>query len=253
MNASSSPLRFFVVAIFLSLALPATLWSQDTIVLKNGTRFVGTITGVSDGMVRQQRQASAGMVESSVPLADVASVNMQDPADLTEAQKLWAAGNAAGARSKLEGLVGRFAGLPAAWIPTATLLLVDSQLETGDTDSAERTLVAFQRAYPDRADSTGLIRAKIAIARNNYIGAKPLLAPILEQALATKLSDTSQSAQFGQAFYLMGRIREQEGDLPGALQDYLRTSVIFFADTNAAARAQERADVLINEKGVNVP
>lgn len=260
MNASSSPARILLGVFFLGLVLgvvrPTPSWAQDavdTVILKNDTRRLGTVTGVSDGLVRLQIQAAAGTVQSTVPLAEVKSVNMQIPAALTEAEALAAQGKVGQARPQLEALVKNFAGLPASWVPRATLLLVDAQLETGDTDAAEATLVQFQRDYPDSAGSTGLIRAKIAIARNNYVGAKPLLAPIIAQAKETNLSDTSQSIQFGQAFYLMGLIREQEGDLSGALEDYLRTSVLFFADQQAATRAQERADVLIKEKGVVVP
>lgn len=256
MKASSSPAGFLLSLFFLGLALPVCAWAQesvDTIILTDGSRRLGNITGVSDGLVRFEIRSQAGSVQSSVPLAEVQSVNMQAPAALTEAEQMAAQGKVGEARPKLEELVNTFAGLPAGWVPRATLLLVDAQIDTGDSDAAETTLVDFQRNFPGREASTGLIRAKIAIARDNYIGAKPLLAPIIEEAKKSKLSDTAQSIQFGQAFYLMGRIREQEGDLSGALEDYLRTSVLFFADKQTAALAQERADVLINEQGVMVP
>jgi hypothetical protein len=58
---------------------------------------------------------------------------------------------------------------------------------------------------------------------------------------------------YGQAFYLMGLIHEHEGNLPAALQDYLRTVTLFFEDPATTAKARERADFLINEKNVVVP
>ena len=42
----------------------------------------------------------------------------------------------------------------------------------------------------------------------------------------------------------MGEIKENEGNLPGALEDYLRTVTLFYYDRVAVAAAQERADAL---------
>jgi hypothetical protein len=48
-------------------------------------------------------------------------------------------------------------------------------------------------------------------------------------------------------------IKEQSGDLPGALEDYLRTVTIFPEDRVAAAVAQASADSLRREHGTTVP
>lgn len=258
MNASSSPARFRVAvvlalgAVLAVMPLASLSHAQDTIVLRNGQKRMGKVTGVADGLVRIETQAASGVVQGTVPLAEVQSVNMQTPADFEAAQQAWKAGQAQQARAKLEPLVKNFNGLPASWVPEATLLLIDAQIETGDPNAAEQTLVEFQRNYPGRAESTGLMRAKIAVGRKNFVGAKPLLAPILEQSKTARLADTSQSVEFGQAHYLMGQIREREGDLSGALEDYLRASLLFFGDAAVAERARQRAEALI-EKGVTVP
>ena len=58
----------------------------------------------------------------------------------------------------------------------------------------------------------------------------------------------------GRAFYVSGQIKEQSGDLPGALEDYLRTVAIFPEDRVAAASAQERADAIRKDNGaITVP
>jgi hypothetical protein len=257
MKASPTPGKFpalLLCGIFLLPACFTELHAQHSITLRDGSRREGTITGISNGNVRIQTQIEGrGQIEASVALTDVTAATMEAPEALEQAEKLRLEGNAAGAAARIEPLVNSFLGLPVPWVQRATLLLVDAQLEQGQTDAAEQTLVKFRTAYPDSGDATGLIQAKIAVARKNFVGAKPLLAPILTEAEQTNLADTAQSVRFGQAFYLMGQIREQEGDLPGALQDFLRASTIFYADTATASRAQERADILAGEKNVVVP
>jgi hypothetical protein len=254
MNASPTLGKILLPAVAAICLLPLLTHGQDVVTLKDGSKRQGAIVGVDGTNIRLATEVQdRGRVQTTVPLAQVASVAMNPPADLLAAETDWQGGDAAAAVAKLEPLVKGFSGLPAAWVQRATLLLIDTLLETGKTDQAEAALVAFQTAYPESADSTALIRAKIAVARNNFVGARPLLEPIVQQAKDTNLADTTQSIKFGQAYYLMGQIRESTGDLPGALEDYLYASTIFFADATTASRAQSRADILTNEKNIVVP
>lgn len=246
--------RLLIPVLALFLVSPMTLSAQDSVTLKNGQRREGKITGLSGGNIRLAISAQgAGTVESSVPLAEAKSVNMEAPADWNKARELWEKGQAAETARILTPLVGSFLGLPVPWVKQAAVLLVDARLETGDDAGAEKVLADFAAAYPDADDLTPLLRAKLAIKRNNFVGAKPLLAPLVEQGSQTKLADSSQSVTYGQAFYMMGLIHEQEGNLPAALQDYLRTTTLFFEDAATTAKAKERADILINEKNIVVP
>lgn len=257
MNASNYQSRFTflrIISIFCFLLALGNLSAQDSMKLKNGTRREGKILGLSKGMIKiQSDTGGAGKVESTVPLADVEVVSMNPPPALADAEKNWSAGNASAVVSGLEPLVNTFSGLPVPWIQQATLLLVDAQVETGALDAAEKTLIAFQQAYPGTENVAGLLRAKLAVGRKNFVGAKPLLLPIIEEAGKVNLADTAQSVRFGQAYYLMGQIREKEGDIPGALQDYLYASTIFFADATTAVKAQKKADALQKEKNAIVP
>jgi hypothetical protein len=227
--------------------------AQDSVTLKNGSRREGQIVGVSGGTVRIAIQSPNGIVETSVPLADVQSASMQAPSAFEDAKKLLARGNVAAGSAKLAPLVEKFLGLPVPWVQSATIALMGAQIDSGDLASAEKTLEAFNRAYPDASDLTSLLRARLAIGKGNFIGAKPLLAPIVAQGEQTKRADSQQSKLFGQAFYLMGQIREKENDLPSALQDYIRVTTLFFDDESVARKAQERVDFLTGEKKVIVP
>jgi hypothetical protein len=42
----------------------------------------------------------------------------------------------------------------------------------------------------------------------------------------------------------MGQVKESEGDLAAALEDYLKTVTLFYYDRTAVASAQEKADAL---------
>jgi hypothetical protein len=245
--------RLLPLAALLTFGL-ASLPAQDSVTLKNGQRREGKITGVSNNTIRIAISAQgAGTVESSVPLAEVQTVSMEAPADFAKARTAWQNGQAAETVKFLTPLVNGFLGLPANWVKQAAVLLVDAQLAAGDDAAAEKGLADFNKAYPDATDLTPLLRAKLAIQRKNFVGAKPLLAPIVEEGSKTKLADSSQSVLYGQAFYMMGLIHEQEGNLSEALQDYLRTTTLFFEDAATAAKARERADFLMNEKNVVVP
>ena len=244
-------------AILLAMGLAGTAFSnaraQDSITLNDGSRREGAIVGVSGGNVRISIKSPNGTVESSVPLNGVKSVSMQPPSGFEEAERLLEQGNAAAGAAKLAPLVEKFLGLPAPWVQRAATMLVGAQLDSGDVAGAEKSLEAFMKAYPDAAELSPLLRARLAIGKNNFVGAKPLLTPIVAQGEQTKLADSQQSSLYGQAFYLMGQIREKEGDLPGDLQDYLRTTTIFFEDAAVTRKAQERVDYLSGEKNVVVP
>lgn len=225
-------------------------WAQDSVLLKNGQRREGAIQGVSGGLVSIQFGSGA---KGTVALADVESVVMEPPADLAAAEKDIADGNHQAAATKLQKLVDTYSGLPAAWIPRATLMLADSLINIGNVDGAEKALVAYRQAFPEGSDAISLLQAKVAVARNNTIGAKPLLAPILEKANQSRLADSEDSVLYGQAFFLMGQIHEADSDYSNALEAYLKSSTIFFEDSSTAAKAQERADFLVAEKGAVVP
>ena len=74
----------------------------------------------------------------------------------------------------------------------------------------------------------------------------------LAQAEKITIAPSGKNAAYGQAFYLMGMVRESEGQLPEALRDYLSAVTLFHEDKAIVAQAQERANLLI-EKKVIVP
>jgi hypothetical protein len=94
--------------------------------------------------------------------------------------------------------------------------------------------------------------ARVAVFNKKHEAVKPRLEAIAEAALKEKAVSVANGLAYSQAFLALGEIKENEGDLSGALADYLRTVAVFYHDSSAVSAAQERANTLISRK-VTVP
>lgn len=248
MKASLSPWLLPLLAVCLS-ALPCPASAQDTVVLTNGQSREGKIVGVSNGNIK----IKIGPAETSLPLAQVKSVSMQPPEGYQQALAAWQARDSRKALTLLNPLVTAFIGLPAPWAERASSTLAEIYLAENQLAEAEAALTAFEKAYPQSTQRLNLARATIALSKNDLATVKAKVAPIVAEAQGVKLAGPEKSAAYGQAFYLMGRVHEAEGNFPEALQDYLSTVTIFYEDSAAVAKARDRADILIKEKQAVVP
>lgn len=249
MNASVSPWASKYALCLLLVATSVSGWAQDVLVLKNGQRRDVQILGVADERVRFK----AGPAETTLPLNQVASVRMQAPKAFEDAMEVWRTGDAAKTLPLLKPLVENFRSLPAAWAERASALLGNVLLESGDLAGAEAAFAAFQKAYPDATGLADIGLARLAVEKKDFAGARNKLAPIVEAGKKTLLAESGKSSEYGQAFYLMGNVLEDEGKFPEALNHYLLAVTVFYEDPAIVARAQARADSLINEKNVSVP
>jgi hypothetical protein len=82
------------------------------------------------------------------------------------------------------------------------------------------------------------------IKQKKYDAAKAKLDPIVSEALQEKNPPPAKAMAYSQAFVASGQVKEAEGNLQGALEDYLRTVTIFYHDPAAVTLAQEQADKL---------
>ena len=81
--------------------------------------------------------------------------------------------------------------------------------------------------------------SRLAVAKKDFATAKQKLEPITEAALKEKIINPSNAPAYSQAFLVSGQVKEAEGNLPGALEDYLRTVTLFYHDRTAVASAQD--------------
>ncbi len=223
--------------------------AQDVLVLESGLRKEGEVLGVSDGKVTLK----SGPVQTAIPLDQVESVIKQAPPALAQAQATKASGNAAGALIEVRPIVAKFSGLPVPWVGQAYALLGDSLLELDQVAEAERIFAQFTELYPEAGDLSAVSIARLDVAKDDFAAAKTKLEPIIAEASQVKSAESAKSSTYGRAFLLMGQVRESEGDLQQALEDYLMTVTVFYADAAAVADAMARADVLANEKNVIAP
>jgi tetratricopeptide (TPR) repeat protein len=230
------------------MAWPAR--GQETITLSSGQTQEVRILGVQDGGVKIQ-VGDAQMVE---PFSNLTQVTMSPPPEFAAATTDYGQGDLQDALGLATAVVQTYRGLPTDWAREAMLMVGDIDIALGQLPQAQQAFQDYQAAYPsaDSADvNIGL--AAIDVANHSLDDAKAKIAPILAHALDTRNPPPETASLIGRAFLVSGQIKEQSGDLSGALQDYLRTVTIFPQDRVAAAGAQQRATALRKTPGVTVP
>lgn len=246
MKSSVSPR--FLPALCAALLCAGQLWAQDTIIQTDNQKREGQILGVSDGNLK----IKIGPAETSIPMARVARVTKAAPKGYEDALAAWQTGDAARTLSLVKPVVDTFRGLPTPWAERASGLLGEVYLALDQVPAAEAAFSAFQKAYPDAGAAADIGLARLAVTKKDFASAKAKLVPILAEAEKITMAPGGKGAAYGQAYYLMGMVRESEGQLPEALQDYLTAVTVFTEDKAIASKAQERADALI-EKQILVP
>lgn len=220
--------------------------AQDAVIQKDNQRREGEILGVSNGNIR----IKVGPVETGIPMSQVASVVKAAPKAYDDALAAWQSGDANKTLTTLKPFVDTFRGLPTPWAERASALLGDVYLSLDQVPAAETAFADFQKAYPDSGSLSDIGLARLAVSKKDYATAKSKLEPVIAEAATVTLAETGKSAAYGQAFYLMGLINEAEGNNPEALNNYLSTVALFYEDNAVVAKAQERADILIEQKVV---
>ncbi len=247
MNASAS--RLWCVVLMAIFATAAALAAQDVVMQKDGQRREGEILGLADGKLK----IKVGPAETSISLEQVASVTKPPPKAYEESLKAWQTGNANKTLSLLKPLVDTFRGLPVEWAERASALLGDVYLSLDQFPAAEAAFSEFTKSYPNATSLSDIGLARLAVTRKDFEGARTRLVPIILEAKKVVAADAGKSATYGQAFYLMGVIQENEGAYSEALRDYLSAVTLFHGDEAIVAKAQERAEFLVKEKQAIVP
>ena len=254
MKASVSPAAA-IFAVLLMTSAPRICRAQDAAAQKavvvqksDGQPREGQILGVKADAIR----IKIGPVETSIPMANVASVTMPPPKEYMDALALWQKGDATKTLPVLSSLVGQYNGLPTIWAERASALLGEVYLASGQIDKAESALADFQKLYPNAGASADVALARLAIAKKDFDGARVKLVPIVEMAKAAKLPDSSSGTVYGQALYLLGQVQESSAENAEALENYLLAATLFREDGAVAAKAAERATAL-KDKNVIVP
>lgn len=233
----------FVATCLLGL-LAGAARGQDTLINVDNTQLPGKILGVGPtGVQIQITTPGGGSTTLTQPFARIKEARMAViPPEFAQAQTALAARNFDAALTALKALE-KYKGLPADWAQQATAMVGDVQIEKGDIQKAEATFAEFQKLYPTSAQAE-LGLAKLAVAKKDFASAKGKLEPTVAKAAEDKSVNQRSGLAYGQAFLLMGQVKESEGDLKGALECYLKTVTLFYYDKAAVALAQQKADAL---------
>ena len=242
MNASVPRLLSSMALLF--TCTTGQLKAQDAVIQKDGQTREGAIQGMKAGGIR----IKVGPVETAIPMANVASVRMDPPADFQAVSVAWSKGDAVGALPKLAALVTNFKGLPTDWAERACSMLPEVYISLGKIPEAEAAYVEFTKLYPGSGSSSDLLLARLAVTKKDFRGARARLDPMVQSAKATLLPKGAESVPMSQALVLMGRINEEAGEKSEALENYLLVTTIFNDDPSTYAQALERANVLQKDK-----
>jgi len=241
----------FAAVFGFALCAAEFLAAQDSVRQRNGAVRTGQIVGVRNGNI----MVKSGPAEIGVPLTQVESVIIATPAAATRGLQLQEQGKFAEALAALKPVSDQFGGLPTEWAQKSTASIGDLYLSLEKPADAATAYGRFKQLYPGAGLSVqadvGI--ARVAFANNKIEEARSLLQPVVAGALQKTDITKAESAAFGQAYFTLGQISEKEGKLSEALENYLRTVTIFYADRAIAARAQEKADALRKNDGIAVP
>lgn len=211
---------------------------------------VGAQQGVVIGATAGGIQIRMGAQTITLPAAMFESFQMAPPPEYAQGYQAFTSGDYPKALAMIRSVTDRFKGLPTEWAQYATGMLGDIYVSTGDFAKAEEAYKDFKKFYPQAGgggsptSEVGL--ARIAVAKKDFAAAKEKLEPITAEALKEKNVPPAKALAYSQAFLVSGQLKEEEGNLQGALEDYLRTVTIFYHDRAAAKTAQQKADALRN-------
>jgi tetratricopeptide (TPR) repeat protein len=238
----------FPLAAGLAIARPAL--SQETITLTNGQTLQVHVVGVTSDAVRVQ----IGQAVLGEPFNQIAQMTMNPPPEFAAAELAFEQHDLQTALTDANAVVATYRGIPTDWGRQAMLMVGDIDLSLNQLPQAEAAYQDFQRSYGSGGGAQlDVALAQIDVAKKDFTAAGKKIDPILAQALKNRVVPKAAAALFGRAFYVSGQIKEQSGDLQGALEDYLRTVAIFPQDRVAAVNAEERADSLRKANGIVAP
>ena len=236
-----------------ALLLGSAAKAQDVIVTTDNQQRQVKIVGVSPS--GQTLEFLVGQGKLGLPLTSVKEVRMAQPAEMTQALAAYQAKDFPKALTAIKAVADKYKGMPSPWAQQALAMLGELYIVVNDLPKAEAAYNDFKRLYPaggSLQSEVGL--ARLAVAKKDYDTAKQKLAPVTDAALKEKVISGANAPAYSQAFLVSGQIKEAEGNLSEALEDYLRTVTLFYHDPVAVSAAQERADALRKEhKEITVP
>ena len=178
--------------------------------------------------------------DKGIPLVQIQTVQMPPPPEVGTAVGAFKNKEYAKALAAARVVYDKYKGLPGynprgtqgcrrtgrrRWVRSSAIFISHK----GTSPKREAAYEDFGKAYPGNG-SADLGRARVAVAKKDFDTAKKTAEPLCEQALKQKNVVDAEGQIYGQAFLVLGQIKEAQGDYQGALEDYLRTVTLFYHD-----------------------
>lgn len=227
----------------ITLLMAFTARAQDLIITNDNQQRSVRIIGVSSS--GKTLEFYVGQGQLGLPLTNIKEVRMPAPAEYAQAVAAYQAKDFNKALTLLKAVTAKFKGMPSTWAQQATGMLGDTYIALNDIPKAEAAYNDFKTLYPNGGSlQSDIGLSRLAVAKKDFATAKQKIEPITDAALKEKTVTAANALAYSQAFLVSGEVKEATGNLPGALEDYLRTVTLFYYDRVAVATAQEHADAL---------
>jgi len=234
--------------LLIGLALSASrVVLADTIFTTQGARVNGTIVRVAKDAV----YIKAGPGETSVPLNQVARIDMPTPADYRTGLAALAKGKHTDAIISFKVLATKYAGLPLLWALDSMSKLADAYIATGDADSARATLENLRKAYPktSEAENLDIKLARVHTLAKDYTKAVESATPVLNRLMAKPFLSAAEEALVTDGLLVIGDCHLANGKKQEALDAYLKMLALYLVEPSRAAEVQYKVGKLFEELG----
>ena len=208
--------------------------------MRGGALQEGTFEGTDTTGVKL-KVAGRGM---SLPASAFETFEMAPPPEYKQGYDALTARDYPAALTKIKSVTDKFKGLPTPWAQYAMNLLGDIYLAMDDLPKAEAAYGDAKRLYPAAAGGSSVADvgpALVAVRKKDYATAKAKIELIITEALVEQSPPPANAIASSKAFLVSAQVNEAEGNLPGALDDYLLTVTIFYHFPAALSVAQEQA------------
>lgn len=192
----------------------------DTLVLKTGQRYTGTVTAPSPG--RFAIRTDIGVLEFSEDVVAVPQLRIDPPRNATRVQELIEGQRFEEALPLAEQWLERYRYLPTVWYERALYFTGLSQSMTGQEDAAVQTFQTLLDTFPDSTFNNE-VRARLI---DLQIAGKD--GDELERTLRNLIEDrTTPRRTRALTHRNLGRFYERNGDLREALEHYVAVIVLY--------------------------
>ena len=240
--------RFVKPALLIALAfivLAHRSVADDQIIKKDGSTINGQILSVSgDQVVVESRASTGSAVKGLYHIADIKSVNMAAPADVTKAEAQGVA--PAAVIAALEPQVKLFAGLPAGRVVAAMAQLAQDYAAQGQADRALATYNQIDTLYPGSKYHAQAVagKAEMSLKAGKIDEALAAVQPIVDQANKDIAPSPADGAIYANAFLVYGQVLEAQKKPQQALEAYLTVKTMFYQNPALADQADQLAKTL---------